>query len=115
MLVSGTIGEGHARALLALSTRAEQLAWAERIASKQLSVRVVEAGISGQSPDRPRRRQRPEKPAHIKALEHAFSRHLSTRVAIDERRNGKGKIVIEFFSHDDFERLSELMNIPLPR
>ncbi len=115
MLVMGTLGEGHARALLSLSTRAEQLAWAERIVAKQLPVRIVEAEISGRSPDRPKRRHKREKPAHVKLLENAFSQHLSTRVMIDERRNGKGKIVIEFFSHDDFERLSVLMNIPLPR
>jgi ParB family chromosome partitioning protein len=115
LIVTGQLGEGHARALLSLSTRAEQLAWADRIVAKQLPVRVVEAEISGRTAGRPRRRPRREKPAHVKLLENAFAQHLSTRVAIDERRSGKGRIVIEFFSHDDFERLAALMNIPLPR
>jgi ParB family chromosome partitioning protein len=115
MIVDGRLGEGHARALLSLSTRAEQLAWADRIVSKELPVRVVEAEISGRALDRPRRRQKREKPAHIRALENAFSQHLSTRVSIEERRTGKGRIVVDFYSHDDFERLAALMNVPLPR
>ena len=56
-----------------------------------------------------------EKPSHITFLEKALSSHLSTRVSIDEKRGGKGKIMIEFYSHEDFERLAELMHIPLPR
>jgi ParB family chromosome partitioning protein len=115
MIVDGRLGEGHARALLSLSTRVEQLAWAERIVARQLPVRVVEAEITGRALNRPKRRSRREKPAHIKLLENAFSQHLSTRVSIDERRTGKGKIVIDFYSHEDFERLSALLNIPLPR
>ncbi len=114
-IIDGKLGEGHARALLTLSTRAEQLAWAERIVTKELAVRTVEAELGGRKPDRSSRKTRKEKPPHIALLENAFSRHLSTRVTVDERRKGKGKIVIEFFSHDDFERLAGLMNLPLPR
>lgn len=115
MIGDGRLSEGHARALLTLTTRAEQIAWAERIVAKELPVRVVEAEIGGRVPARSKRRSRREKPAHIRVLENTFSQHLSTRVAIDERRAGKGKIVIEFYSHDDFERLAALLNIPLPR
>jgi ParB family chromosome partitioning protein len=115
LIIEGKLSEGHARALLALSTRAEQLAWANRIVAKQLAVRMVESEISGRKPDRSTRRAKKEKPAHIALLENAFSQHLSTRVTVDERRKGKGKIVIEFFSHDDFERLAGLLNLPLPR
>ena len=115
MIVGGELGEGHARALLSLSTRAEQLAWAERIVAKQLPVRVVEAEIGGRVPGGKKLRQRREKPAHIRLLENTFSQHLSTRVSIDERRTGRGRIVIDFYSHEDFERLADLMSIPLPR
>jgi len=36
-------------------------------------------------------------------------------VSIVEKRGGKGRITIEFYSHDDFERLASMMHIPLPR
>jgi len=45
LIVDGKLAEGHARALLALPTRAEQLAWADRITKRELNVRQVEAEI----------------------------------------------------------------------
>jgi ParB family chromosome partitioning protein len=115
LLIEGKLSEGHARVLLALTTRAEQIAWATRIVEKQLSVRAVEAELAAHKPRRGIGKKRKDKPAHINALEKTFSQHLATRVSIDERRGGKGKIVIEFFDHDDFERIAGLMNVPLPR
>jgi len=115
LLIDGKLSEGHARVLLSLTTRAEQLAWAKRIVEKQLAVRVVEAELAARKPRRGSRRSKKEKPPHITLLENAFAQHLSTRVTIDERRGGKGRIVVEFFGHDDFERIAGLMNVPLPR
>lgn len=115
MIVEEKISEGHARTLLALSTRAEQLALANRIVEKQLNVRQAEMEI-GERREKPAKgKAKKDKPVHITLLEKAFSQHLSTRVSIDEKRGGKGKIVVEFYSHDDFERLATLMEIPLPR
>jgi ParB family transcriptional regulator, chromosome partitioning protein len=115
MIEDGSLTGGHARALLSLATQKEQMALARRIVEQNLSVRQVEAEVGlvrkrkdgGQPPK--------EKPAHVAELERAFSQHLGTRVAIDERRGGKGRIAIEFYSYDDFERLASLMNVPLPR
>jgi ParB family transcriptional regulator, chromosome partitioning protein len=115
LIVEGKLSEGHARVLLSLATRAEQLAWAKRIVDKQLAVRAVEAELLAHKPRRGTSRRRKDKPAHITQLENAFAQHLSTRVAIDERRGGKGKIVIEFFGHEDFERIAGVLNLPLPR
>jgi ParB family chromosome partitioning protein len=115
MIVDEKISEGHARALLSLSTRAEQLALAKRIVDKNLNVRQTETEIGGRREKPAKSKAKKPKPAHIALLEKAFSQHLATRVAIDEKRGGKGKIVVEFYSHDDFERLATLMDIPLPR
>lgn len=115
MVVEEKLSEGHARALLALSTRAEQLAMADRIIKKQLNVRQTEIEIGGRRENQVKSKTKKVKPTHIGLLETAFSQHLSTRVSIDEKRGGKGKIVVEFYSHDDFERLATLMEIPLPR
>ena len=115
MIVDEKLSEGHARALLALTTRAEQLALADRIIKKQLNVRQTEIEIGGRRENQVKSKTKKEKPTHIALLETAFSQHLSTRVSIEEKRGGKGKIVVEFYSHDDFERLATLMEIPLPR
>ncbi len=116
LVENGTLTGGHARALLSLATQKEQLALARRIAEQNLSVRQVEAEVglvrtkksgAGRPPK--------EKPAYIADLEKAFAQHLGTRVAINEKRGGKGTVTIEFYSYDDFERLASLMNVPLPR
>jgi ParB family chromosome partitioning protein len=116
LLLENKLTEGHARALLTLSTAAEQLALAGRIIEAGLSVRDAEAkaGEGNKKKSRGRKAER-EKPPHISFLESALSQHLATRVTIEEKRGGKGKMIIEFYSHEDFERLSSLMQIPLPR
>jgi ParB family chromosome partitioning protein len=116
MIQDGSLSSGHARALLSLATQKEQLAMARQIIEKNLNVRQVELEVGmvvRRKAGGPRRRR--EKPAYLVDLEKAFATHLGTRVAIDEKRGGKGRITIEFYSHDDFERLAILMNIPLPR
>ena len=115
MILDGSLSEGHARALLALSTRAQQLALAEKIRRENLNVRQVENETSVRRERKSKARTKKEKPANVVSLEKAMSSHLATRVTIDEKRGGKGKMTIEFYSHEDFERLVELMGIPLPR
>jgi ParB family chromosome partitioning protein len=115
MIAEERITEGHARALLSLPTQKEQLAMARRIVEENLSVRQVEA-LTGlvRTKKRPAG-TRKEKPAYINDLEKTFASHLGTRVDIKESRSGKGRITIEFYSHEDFERLAETLNLPLPR
>jgi ParB family chromosome partitioning protein len=115
MVEEGALTGGHARALLSLPTNKEQLALARKIAEQNLSVRQVEAEVGLVRTRKPAGRPPKEKPAHLIDLEKAFAAHLGTRVAIDEQRGGKGRIVIEFYSYDDFERLASLMHVPLPR
>ncbi len=102
---SGQVAMGHARALLALSDPKRQLALAARVVREGLSVRQVEA-LTG--PSRPRQKpgKRAEKGAHIRDLEARLRDALGTKVTVEEgRRAGTGRIVIEFFSHDDAERI----------
>ncbi len=116
MVEEGILAGGHARALLSLPTQKEQLALARRIAEQTLSVRQVEAevGLTRVKKSNAARRHK-EKPAYLADLEKAFAQYLGTRVSIEEKRGGKGRIQVEFYSFDDFERLAGLMRIPLPR
>ena len=117
MIVDEQLTGGHARVLLALPTQKEQLDLARRIIARNLSVRQAEqeAGLGAPKKWKSVNDVVKEKAAHLTYLENAMSNHLGTRVVIDEKRGGKGKIAIEFYSHDDFERLAELMNLPIPR
>ena len=118
MVSDGRLGEGHARALLSLTTGAEQVAMAERIARDNLNVRQVEGDVGVERARHKSTRmpsEKREKAAHIKYLEDAISQHLGTRVKVEEKRSGKGRMIIEFYSHDEFERLAQQLGIPLPR
>ncbi len=92
LIIDGKLSEGHARALLSLSTRAEQLAWAKRIVAK--AARRPRGRGRAQRPQagpRSTRQGEKEKPAHITLLENAFSQHLSTRVTDRRTPKGQGK------------------------
>jgi ParB family chromosome partitioning protein len=117
MIVDEQLTGGHARALLALPTQKEQLDLARRIVARNMSVRQAEqeAGLGAPKKRTSGDKTTKDKAPHLTYLENAMSNHLGTRVIIDEKRGGKGKIAIEFYSHDDFERLAELMNLPIPR
>jgi ParB family chromosome partitioning protein len=112
-LRAGRLTMGHARALLALTTLAEQLRLRDEILAHDWSVRVTESSIraaeSGPPPGRTPRRRRGHS-AELAALEQSLQRALMTRVAIsgDERR---GKIEVTYATADELERLAELLGV----
>lgn len=109
----GTITSGHARAILAIEDTAVQLGIFQQITERGLSVRQVErlvktqtkrpkakiAPISGVAPD-----------ASFSAVEDRFRQVLGTKVHVKPLSNGKGEIVLEYYSLDDLERLLELFD-----
>jgi len=116
MVAEEKLSGGHAKALLALPTQKEQLALGRRIVENGMSVRDAEKAVGLVKPAKTKKLREPkERPAYLVDLEKTMGSHLGTRVHIDEKRGGSGKISIEFYSHEDFERLASLMEIPLPR
>jgi ParB family chromosome partitioning protein len=105
-VAAGVLSAGHARALLGLSDPGEQEALAARIVAEGLSVRAVEE-IVAVGPDRPTaraaRHRRPVAPA-LGQLAERLSDLLETRVHVELGRR-RGKLVVEFASVDDLERI----------
>lgn len=108
----GTISAGHARALLGVERISRQLELARRIIREELSVRQTEGLIANVRPARTRHYAKSAKPPHIRALEDQLKLKLGTRVQIREGRD-KGKIVIEFYTNDDFERIMETLGVSI--
>ena len=112
-LVRGALSMGHARAVLGLRSDADREALCRRIEQEGMSVRQVEQAISGQAvpppppgevrvaPPRPSK----AKSADVKALEDQLRQVLGTKVEIRPGRGRKGRIVLEYYSVDDFNRL----------
>lgn len=102
---SGQVAMGHARAILAISDPGRQVAVAQRVAREGLSVRQVERLVS---PVVSTRRKRPaqEKSPHVRDLERRLREAFGSKVLIEEgSKPGTGRIIIEFYSDDDIERI----------
>jgi ParB family chromosome partitioning protein len=111
-VAAGVLSAGHARALLALDDPDAQDALASRIVAEGLSVRAVEelvalAGHEKPAASRAPRGQRVTAPA-LTDLADRLSDSFDTRVKVELGRR-KGKIVVEFASVDDLERIVGLM------
>ena len=107
----GRISAGHARALLGTPDRAFQEALAKRIVDEGLSVRAVEEAVRARqgAPERGPNDPKPRlRPPGLLELEELLSERLDTRVKVDMGAR-RGKVVIEFASLEDLERIYRLM------
>jgi ParB family chromosome partitioning protein len=112
-VAAGVLSAGHARALLSLDDHGAQERLASRIVAEGLSVRSVEEIVAIRE-DEPARKARAT--THAKPVAPAL-RHLSdrlsdlfdTRVKVEMGRS-KGKIVVEFSTIDDLERIVKAMS-----
>ena len=110
MVIDDMISTGHARALLAVEDEEEQYALAQKIFDEKLSVREIEKLVKNL-----------HKPAKVKKLddkalqaiyldiEDRLKQKLSTKVAVTSKGEGAGKIEIEFYSHEDLDRILEMI------
>lgn len=115
-VADGQISMGHARSLLGLPTQHAQRRLCGRIVEEGLSVRRVEQ-IVAEHRDRKREpaaapAPAPPKSAEIADLEDRLRRALGTRVQVTQDKDKpSGKIIVEFYSNEDFERLAALLGI----
>lgn len=117
---SGVLTAGHARQLLAVDDEAEQIELARKVIQGDISVRKLEIIVRERNlpsrkggKDKGQREEKSGRDAYIADLEAKFRRVFNTQVRIKHLRNGKGKIEIEFYSFEEFERLMELFKVPL--
>jgi ParB family transcriptional regulator, chromosome partitioning protein len=116
----GLLSAGHARALLGTPDRAFQEALARKAVSEQLSVRAVEDAVRTRNelgtsallptPAGPTKLR----PPGILELEELLSSHLDTSVKVNLGSH-KGRVVIDFASLEDLERIYRAMTEPRDR
>ena len=109
MLVNNEISMGHARALLSLEQEELQLEAAKTIAEKGMSVRETEKLVKSILNPKQSKLPIPSSEAAIyNSLSDKLREKLGTKVSINNKKNGKGKIEIEYYSPQELERLLEL-------
>ena len=113
-VAAGVLSAGHARALLALEAGPEaQEELAARIVAEGLSVRATEEAVTlanraGEKPAGPKRRKPIQMPG-LQDVAERLSSTYDTRVTVSLGKR-KGKIVVEFGSVDDLQRIVALMD-----
>ncbi|MGD2111368.1 MAG: ParB/RepB/Spo0J family partition protein [Phycisphaerae bacterium] len=119
-LVAGAqLSMGHARCLLGVADPERRERLARSAVDNELSVRALEEIVRREKTGRgvrpadgaatPR-----ELSPHIADLQHRFEDALKTKVTIREARaKGRGRIVIEYFSLDDFDRIAQKLGVGL--
>jgi ParB family transcriptional regulator, chromosome partitioning protein len=118
MIASGQVSFGHAKVLAALAGRdGVQVELAKKVAADHVSVRELEALVAAvlggaaataQGPTA----AAPARPAYLRDLEERLSAAIGTRVFIRPgRARNTGKVVIEYYSLDDFDRVSQQLGL----
>lgn len=107
LIKEGKLTEGHAKVIMSLKDPSEQLAAANAVINKRLSVRETEQLVKAKlNPPRTIIKPNRQLAEYLSDLEDNISKTMGTRVKI-HHKNGKGKIEIDYYSNDEFERIME--------
>lgn len=107
-LVSAEISEGHARALLSLTSKEAQIAALNSIIKLDLNVRQTEELIRKLGGEKPVRQAAPAIDPGIKSLEEQLRQRLGTKVSLNQKQNG-GTLTIHYYSAEELESLLEII------
>jgi ParB family chromosome partitioning protein len=114
MVAAGQLSTGHAKALVSLPA-SSAVSLAREIVAQGLSVRAIEERARGAGVGE--RKKKDGSPAKVPdrqtaaaaAIEDAFRKRLQTDVQLTADQSGKGYLKIQFYSHDDLERLMDIV------
>ena len=108
MVVNEMISTGHARALLSIEDPEEQYMIAQKVFDEKMSVREVEKLVKDlHKPEKAPKKENKSLEVIYQNIENRLKESLGTKVSISPTNNGAGKIEIEFYNHDDLDRLME--------
>ena len=120
-VAAGQLSMGHARSLLGIADLAERERLADSVVANALSVRALEeivrrrregAVVPVEAGSRPARAG--SITPHVADLQRRLEESVKSKVLIKEgRRKGSGRIVIQYYSLDDFERIASLLGVEL--
>ena len=108
MVFNEMITKGHARSLLSIEDPEEQYMIAQKVFDEKMSVREVEKLVKNlHKPEKPKKAENKSLEVIYQNIEEKLKESLGTKVSISSKENGAGKIQIEFYDHDDLDRLME--------
>ncbi len=110
MVIDEMISTGHARALLAIEDPEQQYILAQKVFDEKLSVRDIEKLVKNLGKTKVQKKSKEKQLIAIyQEIEETLKGKLSTKVSIVAKENGAGKIEVEFFSHEELDRLMDII------
>ena len=107
-LNDGLISAGHARALLSLASNEVKQRALDQIVARELNVRQAEELVRRwleKPPAEDPEEELPHLQAQLRFWENRFRDRLSTKVSLDRKADGSGRLVIHFYSDDDLQTI----------
>lgn len=108
MVIDEMISTGHARALLGTDDKELQYRIAQKVFDEKLSVREIERLMKNLNSEPQEKKQEVQNDFIFQNLEEKMKALLGTKVAINHKANNHGKIVIDYYSNEELERLMYL-------
>ncbi len=110
MIIDDMISTGHARALISIEDPEQQYTIAQKIFDEKLSVRDVEKLMKNiNTPPKTKKTVQTNKALEViyQDMEEKLKQALGTKVIISSKGEGRGKLEIEFYNHDDLEKITD--------
>lgn len=113
MVIDEMLTTGHARALLSIENLDEQYAIAQQIFDQKLSVRDTEKLVKALQSDKKKEKKEtkldPQMDAIYRDIEEKLKKMIGTKVLINRKNEKSGKIEIEYYSHEELDRIIDLI------
>ena len=113
MIIDEMITTGHARALISVEDPEQQYILAQKIFDEKLSVRDVEKLVKDCGKTKKEKKAKEKDKALeviYQEIEQKLKDKVGTKVSITSKGDGAGKLEIEFYNHDDLERIIALLS-----
>ena len=111
-ILENKLSEGHCKVLASISDKTLQEALAQKVVDKEISVRQLEElvkGLKEKNKENEKQKKKGKKEIWLEDIEEKFKNFFQTKVEI-KHANNKGKIILEYYSNDELERILELIN-----
>jgi ParB family chromosome partitioning protein len=110
-IIDRVISEGHGRALLGLNDKQVQYEISQMVIDDSLNVRQTERVVKNFDSEKTVKVVEKQSNIYYKDVLNKLEGHFGTKVFINSKSKNKGKIEIEYYSEEDFERILEVFNI----
>lgn len=111
MVEDGRLSSGHAKTLVTIADTTAQIKLARQACDGKMSVRDLEKAVRNYlNPNKPKATKVVEQSIELRELISDMQRVFSTKVSAIGNDN-KGRIYIDYYSRDDLDRISDLMEL----